>query len=184
MLDWAADQALAHLGRNEVFAVRGAVCSPTVLLLGTLMNRRGQVVSAAWLTVEFPAPDDPGFSMVTPHGSAAEALAAMGWDQVRSNPGGVPDAEKLTALIEPAVRRAKDQMAVTFAAAETDVAQRVSAWSRRLDRWDDEAGALIQRSGLAQHRVGVQKERELVTAMNPDRQLVRPLLVVVPEGGQ
>jgi superfamily II DNA or RNA helicase len=184
VLDWAADQALAHLGRNEVFAVRGVVDSPTVLLLGTLTNRRGQVVSAAWLTVEFPTPDDPEFSTVTPHGSAAEALAAVGWDKVRSNPGGVPDAEELTALIKPAVRRAKDQMAVTFAAAETDVSQRVSAWSRRLDRWDDEAGALIRRSDLAQHRLGVQKERELVTAMNPDRQLVRPLLVVVPEGGQ
>ena len=184
VLDWAADQALANLGRNEVFAVRGAVDSPTVLLLGTLTNRRGQVVSAAWLTVEFPDPDDPGFSMVTPHGSAADALAALGWDRVRSNPGGVTDTGKLTVLIEPAVRRAKDQMAVTFAAAETDVAQRVGAWAHRLDRWDDEAGALIQRAELAQHRVGVQKERELVTAMNPDRQLVRPLLVVVPEDGQ
>ena len=50
MLDWAADRALAILGRNEVFAVRGAVDAPTVLLLGTLTNRRGQVVSAPWLT--------------------------------------------------------------------------------------------------------------------------------------
>ena len=181
VLDWAADQALAHLGRNEVFAVRGTVDSPTVLLLGTLTNRRGQVVSAAWLTVEFPAPENPGFSTVTPHESSAEALATVGWDHVRSNPGGVGDAGELTALIRPAVRRATDQMAVTFAAAETDVAQRVRAWSHRLDRWDDEAGALLRRSAGAQHRVGVQKERELVTAMNPDRQLVRPLLVVVPE---
>ena len=77
------------LGRNEVFAVRGDVDCPTVLLLGTLTNRRGQVVAAAWLTVEFPDPDDPAFGLVTPHGSAAEALAALGWDQARSNPGAV-----------------------------------------------------------------------------------------------
>ena len=46
------------------------------------------------------------------------------------------------------------------------------------------AGKIGQRSALAQHRVSVHKERELVAAMNPDRQLVRPLLVVVPEAGQ
>ena len=184
VLDWAADQALASLGRNEVFAVRGTVDNPTVLLLGTLTNRRGQVVSAAWLTVEFSAPDNPGVGFVTPHGSAADALGALGWHQVRSNPGGVPEAGKLTKLIEPAVRSAKAQMAMTFTAAEADVARRVEAWAGRLDRWDDEAGALIQRADLAQRRVGVQRERELVTAMNPDRQLVRPLLVVVPEDDQ
>ena len=65
MLDWAADRALASLGRNEVFAVRGDVDDPTVLLLGTLTNRRGQVVSAAWLTVQFPVPANPSSGSVT-----------------------------------------------------------------------------------------------------------------------
>lgn len=184
VLDWAADQALAHLGRNEVFAVRGSVESPTVMLLGTLTNRRGQVVSAVWLTAEFSSPDDTGFGFVTAHASPADALAAVGWDRKRDNPGAVPDAATLTALIEPAVRLAKGQLAVTFAAAENDVAQRVSAWSRRLDRWDEEAGEAAQRRALSQHRVGVRNERDLVAAMNPDRQLVRPLLVVVPEVSQ
>ena len=39
VLDWAGDRALASLGRNQVFAVRGDVEHPTVLLLGTLTNR-------------------------------------------------------------------------------------------------------------------------------------------------
>ena len=34
VLDWAADRALATLGRNQVFVVRGAVDVPTVLLAG------------------------------------------------------------------------------------------------------------------------------------------------------
>lgn len=181
VLDWAADQALSTLGRNEVFAVRGEVDAPTVLLLGTLTNRRGQVVAASWLTVEFPMVGDTGFHTVTPHASAAAALAAMGWNRPLSNVGAVADAADLTALIAPAVQGAAKQMTTTFAAAEADVTRRVDAWSRRLDRWDDDASALIQRKDLAQHRVSVQKERELVSAMNPDRQLVRPLLVVVGE---
>jgi superfamily II DNA or RNA helicase len=181
VLDWASDQALASLGRNEVFAVRGDVESPTVLLLGTLTNRRGQVVAAAWLTAEFPDPDNMGFVLVSPHASAAEALAALGWNRTRQNSGAVPGTDDLTRLIAPAVQHAQAQMRGLFAAAETDVAQRVEAWSRRLDRWEQKADVLMQRSELKQRRVSVQQERELVAAMNPDRQLVRPLLVVVPD---
>jgi superfamily II DNA or RNA helicase len=38
VIDWAADRAMASLGRNQVFAARGEVEHPTVLLLGTLTN--------------------------------------------------------------------------------------------------------------------------------------------------
>jgi superfamily II DNA or RNA helicase len=186
VLDWAADRALAALGRNEVFAVRGVVDAPTVLLLGTLTNRRGQVVSAAWLAAEFPAPDDPSFALVAPHGSAREALRALGWDTVRTNPGPVADIDALQRLIAPAVHEAEKHLLTVFEAAEQDVARRVEEWSQRLDRWDEEAEALIQRSEVRQRRTSVEQERALVQAMAPDRQLVRPLLVVVPdmEGGK
>jgi hypothetical protein len=183
VLDWASDRALASLGRNEVFAVRGDVEQPTVLLLGTLTNRRGQVVAAAWLTAAFPDPDDPNFVLVSPHESAAAALASLGWNHGRANPGPVGGVERLQRLIEPAVSRAQTQMRGVFAAAAANVSQRVQAWSRRLDDWDKRAGELAQRGELRQRRVGVRQERELIEAMNPDRQLVRSLLVVVPETG-
>lgn len=180
VLDWASDRALAGLGRNQVFAVRGDVENLTVLLLGTLTNRRGQVVSAAWLTVEFPAPDDPAFAPVTPHPSTAAALAALGFDTARANPGPVPDADALTRFIAPAVHHARAQMRDLFAAAEKDVAHRVEEWSHRLAQWQEDADALIQRRDLKQRRVSIGQEQKLVADMNPDRQLVRPLLVVVP----
>ncbi|MEV4691231.1 helicase-related protein [Micromonospora echinospora] len=183
VLDWASDRALAGLGRNQVFAVRGEVDGPTVLLLGTLTNRRGQVVSAAWLTVEFPVPDNPSFAPVTPHPSAAVALAALGFDTVRVNPGAVPGAEALDRFIAPAVQHARAQMRDLFAAAEKDVAHRIEQWSHRLAQWQDEADALIQRRDLKQRRVSIAQEQMLVAEMNPDRQLVRPLLVVVPQIG-
>jgi superfamily II DNA or RNA helicase len=183
VLDWASDRALSGLGRNEVFAVRGAVDDPTVLVLGTLTNRRGQVVSAAWLTATFPIPDDPSFAPVTPHPSAAAALAALGWDAARANPGPVPGADALRRFIEPAVFHARVQMHDLFAAAEKDVAHRVEEWSRRLDQWQHEADRLVQRRDLKQRRVSIEREQKLVAEMNPDRQLVRPLLVVVPLTG-
>jgi hypothetical protein len=171
------------LGRNEVFAVRGAVEAPTVLLLGTLTNRRGQVVSAAWLTAEFPAPDNLSFALVAPHGSAREALRAVGWDTVRDNPGPVADVDELQGLMAPAVHEAEKHLLTVFEAAEEDVSRRIEEWSKRLDRWDEEADVLIQRSEVKKRRASVEQEREMVQAMAPDRQLVRPLLVVVPDTG-
>jgi len=181
VLEWASDRALSKLGRNEVFAVRGDVEAPTVLLLGTLTNRRGQVVAASWLTAQFPAPDDQSFVLVEPYESAAAALGALGWSTPGVNPGPVAGVEQLQDLVGPAVRRARSQMRTLFGAAEADVTRRVAEWSQRLDRWTEEADVLVQRSELKQHRVSVAQERELVESMAPDRQLVRPLLVVVPQ---
>ena len=83
VLDWAADRALASLGRNQVFAVRGDVDEPTVLLLGTLTNRRGPgrlgVVLADRRVPR--SPTTRRSASVTPHESAAVALAAaVGFD--------------------------------------------------------------------------------------------------------
>jgi len=182
VLDWAADRALAALGRNEVFAIGGPVDAPTVLLLGTLTNRRGQVVAACWLTIEFPDPRNPSFALVQPHESAGVAFASIGLESPRPNPGAVPGLEQLQALIGPAVQQARQQMRSLFTAAEADVNGRVAAWSHRLDEWSELADALVQREELRQRRLSVEAERELVASMIPDRQLVRPLLVVVPDG--
>lgn len=181
VLDWASDRALAALGRNEVFAIRGAVAAPTVLLLGTLTNRRGQVVAASWLTIEFPVPGDATFSLVQHHGSAGEAFDAIGLLTPRPNPGPLEQLEHLQALIGPAVQQARQQMRTLFAVAEADVSRRVDEWSHRLDQWSAQAAAMAQRAELRQRRLSVEAERELVESMAPDRQLVRPLLVVVPE---
>ncbi|MEV4384125.1 SNF2-related protein [Micromonospora sp. NPDC049580] len=186
VLDWAADRALAALGRNEVFAVRGTVEAPTVLLLGTLTNRRGQVVSTAWLTAEFPTPTDPSFAPISPHESARAALRALGWDIARNNPAPVTDVEALSKLVAPAVHQAQSHLLNVFEAAERDAAQRVEEWTGRLNDWEAEADVLVQRSDLKQRRTSVEQEKALVQAMAPDRQLVRPLLMVVPdmEGGK
>lgn len=182
VLDWAADRALATLGRNQVFAVRGAVQSPTVLLLlGTLTNRRGQVVATGWLSVEFPDPGTPSFGLVTTHPSAADALRDLGLARERSNPGAVGDVAGPQRFIGPAVDLARSTMTGTLDAAAARVAEVVDEWSKRLARWEFEADAMIQRSAVKQQRTGVRQERELVAAMAPDRQLVRPLVVVVPD---
>ena len=66
MLDWASDRALTALGRNQVFVIRGDVDAPTVLLMGTLTNKRGQLISRVFSTAVFPNPANPEFCVVEP----------------------------------------------------------------------------------------------------------------------
>ena len=181
VIDWAADRAMASLGRNQVFAARGDVDHPTILLLGTLTNRRGQIVASSYLSAEFPNPENPGFCMVTPHESATEMTAAVGYAETASNPGPVAGIDALRALIVHAVRSAAAEMAAVFAAAQDAITDRVAEWSRRVTDWTVEADALIQRSALRQRRVSVQEEQAIAARMVPERQLIRPLLIVVPQ---
>ena len=71
-------------------------------------------------------------------------------------------------------------MSAVFAAAEDAVTRRVEEWSRRAEDWTREADVLAQRAELRQRRVSVEEERAIAARMTPERQLVRPLLVVVP----
>ncbi len=180
VLDWAGDRVLSTLGRGEVFAVRGGVDAPNVLLLGTLTNRAGQTVAASWIRVEFPDPDSPTFALAHLHGSAAEMLAEVGVGAHLTNAGPVAGLERLTALIPTAVARAEGALDLTFAASEQETRARVDRWAQRVHRWAEEADVLIQRSELKQRRVSVEEERRLAQERLPERRHLRPLLVVVP----
>jgi len=181
VLEWAADRALAKLGRGEVFAVRGDVDGPTVLLLGTLANKAGRVVAAQWSTAEFPNLNNLSFVLINPWASARLAITHLGLDRRRPNPGPVSGVAKLQPLIRAAVTSAGDQMADMFQAAATDAQSRVQRWATRIDKWDDEADALVQRREVTDRRRNVQQQRALAEMMAPDRPLLRPILVIVPE---
>src|SRR4030095_4923690 len=76
VVEWASDRALASLGRNQVFGVRSDAAELTVLLHGTLTNRRGQVVAASFLLATFPNPANPSFAPVEALPSASAGLNA------------------------------------------------------------------------------------------------------------
>ena len=180
VLDWAGDRVLSALGRGEVFAVRGDVEAPTVLLLGTLTNRAGQTVAASWIRVEFPDADAPMLAFPQLHESAAEMLREVGVGATLTNPGPVAAVERLTALIPAAVDKAESALRLTLAASEESSRERVDRWAQRVHRWAEEADALIQRNDLQQRRVTVEEEERLAAERLPERHHLRPLLVVVP----
>jgi len=180
VLDWVGDRALGKLGRNEIFAIAAPVESPTLLLVGTLTNRRGQVVASSFLTVEVPDLDAPGLGYVTAHASAQEALASLGVLSKLVNAGDMSDLQRLQTIIAPAVASARAQMVAVSAAASADVQVRVDAWSSRVARWERGADSLNQVADLRARRATVEQERAIAHSMKPDQTLVRPLLVVVP----
>ena len=194
VLEWAGDRVLARLGRSSVFAVRGEVDSPTVLLLGTLTNRAGRTVSMVSVSADFPFLDLAAaraelaagrllqaVAIGQVHASPAAMFEAAGVSQELTNSGAVTDTGLLEALIAPAVDAAESQMALTVQAASHQARERVQAWAEHANAWDDEAGLLIQNRHLREQRSTVAQERELMDQHLPAHTLVRPLLVVVPQ---
>jgi hypothetical protein len=178
-LDWAADRALASLGRNQVFAVEGTVDGPSVLLHGTLTNARGQVVSSAFIVATFPNPDNARFAVAEAFSSAREVLVHLGVADQLVNRGSLTDVSELQPYVAPAVEAARKTLGTVVASAEQSTRDRVDRWSERVHRWDTEAGELIQRAELRDRKLRVDQEKEIAAAMLPDQQLVRPLIVVV-----
>ncbi|WP_255303768.1 helicase-related protein [Georgenia sp. 311] len=187
VLDWVSDRALANLGRDQVFAVRGDGDELAVVLQGTLTNQRGQVVAASFLTATFLNPDNPSFAATQAHGSVTAALEAVGFTEHTVNTGALADTTGLQRFLGPAVDSALRTMEGVTRAAADSTAERVHAWVERTRRWDEEAAGLAKRGELRERQERVDAERELAGAMLPSRTLVRPLLVIVPNdytGGQ
>jgi superfamily II DNA or RNA helicase len=182
VLDWVADKVLSDLGRNEVFAAYGDVDAPTVVLLATLMNRRGQVVSRQFVTVSFPT-GDPALAPAEVRPDLA-FLDDTGLRAGGTNPGGVPVTPALQALIAPAVDSATATLRLTEQEQRARLEERLAAFRARSQGWQQLALDLgltgAARNKLTQHERRVVAEREIAESLAASQQLVRPLLLVVP----
>ncbi|MFM1723916.1 helicase-related protein [Rhodococcus sp. PAM 2766] len=185
VLDWASDRALSALGRNQIFVIRGDVDAPTVLLMGTLMNRRGQLISRVFSTAEFPNPANPDFCSVTTLGNLDFLTTDTGLTPGSANPGPVPDADSYRRLIPTAVDHATKAMRLVLDKQESTANERLDHWRARAERW--RVGATSQLELFAAQRSKVEKlssrvteEQRLAESLAPTQQLVRPLLLIVP----
>ena len=106
-------------------------------------------------------------------------LAAVGFGATATNPGPV-SLDGTEPLIAAAVDSASAALAEQFAAATEATRARIAQWSARIEAWQQDAAELGGRLHLKERRVGVEREQQLTDEMVPDRQLVRPLLLVLP----
>ncbi|GAB4587631.1 helicase-related protein [Nocardia sp. IFM 10818] len=184
VLDWASDRALSALGRNQIYVIRGEVEAVTMLLMGTLMNRRGQLISRVFSTAVFPNPDNPVFCLVEPLEDLDFLIAETGLKPGTANPGPVSEPEQYRRLVPVAVERATDVMKMALDEQEEFAKQRLAQWRKRADRWHSGAEQL-ELFGSRKNKVSklsqrIAEEQRLAESLAPTQQLVRPLLVIVP----
>jgi hypothetical protein len=178
VIEWAADRALAELSRDEIFAVRGRVTFPTVLVLVTQSNLRGQLVAASYYTVEFPDAMQPSVGLATPYANPHDAIAQLQLESVNAGDlDGISNLQKLVATAVSVTDAAAEQHAEAIRA---ETSQRIQDWLQRTQQWKQQALNMTQHTSLRQRSRRIDDEQALAQDMNPDRRLVRPLLVVVP----
>ncbi|MBT1192047.1 helicase-related protein [Rhodococcoides kroppenstedtii] len=178
VLEWAADRVLAELGRRSIYAVRGDVPRVTVVVQSTLTNNRGQVVGASWYTVGFGDTTMLDAAMTAPHPTFSDVVAAIGLSQI--NAGDLGDVSVLQPVVAAAVRAADAAAELQSQAIRDDTRARVDEWVTRMDDWEAERRGVRTVGDLVARTTAVSREKETALSMNPDRRLVRPLLVVLP----
>lgn len=179
VLDWASDRALASMSRSEVLAVRGDVEATQVLLMGTLMNRRGQVISKAFIAAEFPDLDNPMFCLAEPLSDLGDHLKEIGLDAKATNPGPVK-LDGLQELLPKAVESARQTMQLTFQSAEDAASNRLENWRDRAHGWTQLSFDIAQKQEVKKQRERITEEQRIAESLAPSQRLIRPLLIVVP----
>lgn len=187
--DWASDRALSSMRRREIPAVTGAVTTPTILLMGTLTNSRGQVVTRAFLTAapgQFGLDAPPGIPRATAETIADPVawLASVGLGEDAINPGTTELPEDLSKLLDAAVTEATTHLDVTRQSAHEKATQRTAQWSQRADTWSARHTTGAATRAVKQSSDLIDQEHALLQSLTPERTLIRPLLVIVPQPGQ
>lgn len=174
--EWASDRALASMARLEVPAVRGDVMAPTVMVMGTLMNRRGQVVTRAFRAVTFLGSLPAGTNLDDPYAWLRETGLRPG----ATNPGPLSGTEEWTPLVARAVAEARSALEEVFTEATAEAERRIDAWKTRSTHWQEQLD-LTGTTAMTRHLSGrVEEERALAEQLRPEQRLCRPLLVAVP----
>lgn len=172
--DWATDRALASLSAGQITAIAGEVTMPTVLLMATLTNKRGQVVSRAFVTVA-------GGMLPTTIEDPIEWLRGVGLTEHAINPGTLTLPENTSELIAQSVQAASNQLQPMMAAARNHAHERIDYWIDRADRWQHAKDDSQQVLRVARPEKLIQEEKSLITSLEPDRELIRPLVLVLPD---
>lgn len=184
VLDWAVDRALTRLERNQVPVATARVGAPVAVVLGTLTNKRGQVVLRALVGMEFFA---PGLAPVV-HQDVPDLLTSAGFRTDATNPGLPLDLSAHEGLVPAAVAQMRQYMwtlkherASTLSQPLRDAEQSIAAWRKQSEELADSlaanAAARLRRR-IEHHASDAEKLVESLNAL--PEPMVRVLLVLLP----
>ncbi|MGP6175207.1 DEAD/DEAH box helicase [Corynebacterium sp. A21] len=172
--EWAADRALSSMSRRRIPAFSGDVPAPTVLLMATLSNRRGQVISRAFVaaTSRFEAKILP---------DSIHWLKQVGLGKNAVSVGGVKVPEDIKNLITDTVEAARGQISPMMSAARSQADERIKHWLTRAEAWESGRSDVSQTSlKLNESSQLITQQKSLANALEPDRELIRPLALIMP----
>ena len=179
VLDWVADRALSRIPeRGGIYIVRAEVEAPTVVVHAGLTNRRGQMVSSVFRTVTFPG-GTAEFGLTGEFENAAALIADLGLRTTNSNPGPI-DTDFYQPLVPAAIDIVGESIEEVIDSGRRRIEQRVHEWFERNEKWKQGALDLVQATRVKQRLRTVTEEDDLIRSMQPNRSLLRPLLVAVP----
>ena len=172
--DWATDRALASLSAGQITAIEGNVEMPTVLLMATLTNKRGQVVSRAFVAVAdgFLPQDVP---------DPIAWLREVGLTEDAINPATLTLPTNAQELIEKSVQVASGQLQLLMTAARAHAHDRVGHWLQRASEWEKAKTKTSTTARVGRSATLIDQERALITSLEPDRELIRPLVLILPD---
>lgn len=172
--EWASDRALSTMSRREIPAATGEVSAPTVLILATLSNRRGQVVSRAFVTAssrfEAEVLGDP-----------VRWLQEIGLGEKAVNIGATEAPAYSDELISDALAAAHGATRPMMMAAASHAGDRIRDWRQRAEQWDAGSQGVVFTHQLTRTKKLLDEQRNLTYSLEPDRELLRPLAIILPK---
>lgn len=186
VIDWVIDKSLTRLGRNEVPLVVGDVDLPTVLVLGTLTNARGQIVSRIVNAMQFLAEDaDPIVNQ-----EALAVLASAGVRHGGTNADARIDPDRWQWLVPRAVQAMRGRLQALHRERADQLAAPMWVAESRLEKWVAERTKLAENRDPAHRTVRLRHVeryaaagRELASSLEVTGEPgVRVLTVIVPKG--
>src|SRR5699024_9693664 len=171
--DWAADRALSTMTRAEIPAVTGDVAEPTVLLMSTLSNKRGQVISRS-----FVASTGPLDAEVLP--DPRSWLKKVGVHENAVNAGNAQLPFDPDSLIQGAVQAARGALRPPTMAARHAAETRVEHWTNRAHAWNVNRENVAPSVRTKRAAKLIDEQTKLTAALSPERDLIRPLVVILP----
>ncbi|MCT1684224.1 DEAD/DEAH box helicase [Corynebacterium appendicis] len=171
--DWATDRALASLSAGQITAISGDVPAPTVLLMATLTNKRGQVVSRAFVAVmDGMIPQDVPDPITW--------LRGVGLTERAINPGTLTLPDNAQELIAQSVQVASGQLQPMMSAARAHAHDRIGYWVQRAENWDQAKEDVTKTAKVGRSASLINEEKSLISSLEPDRELIRPLVLILP----
>lgn len=186
--EWAADRALASMEQSEIPAFYGSLDKPTLLLMGTLTNSRGQVLSRMFISASegpfgFDVPEGLQAADIEVHEDLFAWLGRIGLTDRAINPGSIEVPEETQKLITAAVDASQAHLERVKNSSIELAQRRIEAWQERADTWSTSNSGQLTLKFKASERL-VEQDRELLKSMTPERSLVRPLALILPSPGE